>query len=298
MVNSTLGMNTSDSYLPVEFRWTATFAYSATTVVGIIGNLMVVAVVLSIKGMMTATNCYLVSLAVADSLCFVSSIPAELSWMHLPEDVYVFGDFGCRVLTFLSFLAINASSLSIAAFTLERYIGICHPMQARLVCSVQRSQVIIVFIWIFSILYNSSWIVLTGLSPLHYVDWPEAQRCTFRMKRDNYKAVFIADIVLFYFIPFITYIFVYSRIFYVLYKAESVCGENEVTTPQVSRSFSGNAASRSSRKSVKSVRMNRSRVQIAKMLIVIVTTFGLCWLPYRALVVFNSFIRTPWIDKW
>lgn len=38
---------------------------------------------------------------------------------------------GCAVMSFLPYLAINLSSMSITAFTIERYFGICHPYRAR-----------------------------------------------------------------------------------------------------------------------------------------------------------------------
>jgi thyrotropin-releasing hormone receptor len=79
----------------------------------------------------TPTNCYLVSLAASDCLFFVAAAPTEISFLHTPTNYYVFGQIGCAIFTYLPFLAINTSSLSITAFTIERYIGICHPMRAR-----------------------------------------------------------------------------------------------------------------------------------------------------------------------
>ncbi|KRZ52218.1 Thyrotropin-releasing hormone receptor [Trichinella nativa] len=296
--------NSSEAYLPAEFRWTATLAYSTTALVGVFGNLLVIGVVLSMKGMISPTNCYLVSLAAADCLCFLSSTPTEIVWMHVPEDVYIFGEIGCRLLTFLSYLAINASSLSIAAFTLERYIGICHPMKAQFICTVKRAKMIICFIWIFSVLYTSPWLFLTGLSPLDYEDWKDACRCTFKMNRSNYKAIFMTDMLLFYWIPFFLYIVVYGRIVFTLYgNYRDLCCKKTSTKlkrklgsfVEIDEMTSANFCIVSTRRSVRS---NRSRVQIVNMLIAIVFTFTICWLPYRGLVVYNSFASQPWIEKW
>ena len=38
---------------------------------------------------------------------------------------------GCSLMVFCQFLAMNASALSLTAFTIERYIAICHPMKAQ-----------------------------------------------------------------------------------------------------------------------------------------------------------------------
>ncbi len=79
----------------------------------------------------TPTNLYLLSLAVSDCLFFFATAPVELTYLHVSPDRYLFGALGCAIFSYLPYLAINTSSLSITAFTLERYIGICDPMRAR-----------------------------------------------------------------------------------------------------------------------------------------------------------------------
>ena len=46
--------------------------------VGVSGNLMVVVTVKGTKSLHTTTNCYLVSLALADLVTLVSSVPQEV----------------------------------------------------------------------------------------------------------------------------------------------------------------------------------------------------------------------------
>ena len=38
---------------------------------------------------------------------------------------------GCSLIIYCQFLAMNASALLVSAFTVERYIAICHPMKAQ-----------------------------------------------------------------------------------------------------------------------------------------------------------------------
>ena len=114
--------------------------------VGVSGNLMVVVTVRGTKSLHTTTNCYLVSLALADLITLVSSVPQEvrgrivilsrklshqvLSY-HILGDLWVWGSLGCSLMVFCQFLAMNSSALSLTAFTIERYIAICHPMKAQ-----------------------------------------------------------------------------------------------------------------------------------------------------------------------
>ena len=114
--------------------------------VGVSGNLMVVVTVRGTKSLHTTTNCYLVSLALADLITLVSSVPQEVGGSkviltqklshqvlsyHILGDLWVWGSLGCSLMVFCQFLAMNSSALSLTAFTIERYIAICHPMKAQ-----------------------------------------------------------------------------------------------------------------------------------------------------------------------
>ena len=50
---------------------------------------------------------------------------------HILGDLWVWGSVGCSLMVFCQFLAMNSSALSLTAFTIERYIAICHPMKAQ-----------------------------------------------------------------------------------------------------------------------------------------------------------------------
>ncbi|VDK17313.1 unnamed protein product [Anisakis simplex] len=229
-----------------------TLIFASLSSIGIIGNILVITVVYKVKGMITPTNCYLVSLAASDCLFFIATAPTELSYLHLEETEYIFGYFGCALFTFLPYLAINSSSLSIVAFTVERYIGICHPIRARYICTVTRAKTIISAIWLFCIIYNSPWLYLASLR----IDNGEYS-CSFKLERDHftYKVMFLGDLLGFYVIPMLLYIVIYSKIAY-------------------------------------------HRFYVVKMLALVVAIFAVCWLPYRAMVTYNSFVQDKWDPDW
>ena len=104
---------------------------SAILLAGVLGNTMVVVTVRGTKSLHTTTNCYLVSLAIADLITLVSSVPQEVLSYHILGDYWVWGAPGCSLMVYCQFLAMNASALSLSAFTVERYIAICHPMKAQ-----------------------------------------------------------------------------------------------------------------------------------------------------------------------
>ncbi len=133
--------------------------------VGIAGNVMVVLVVIRSKHMMTATNCYLVSLAMADlTVLLAAGLP------NISEVVasWIYGYAGCVCITYLQYLGINVSSCSITAFTVERYIAICHSIKAQLICTVSRAKKIIACVWIFTSLYCIMWFFLVDTNETVY----------------------------------------------------------------------------------------------------------------------------------
>ena len=60
----------------------------------------------------------------------IASIHPILQW--------VWGSVGCTLMIYLQYLGIDASALSLTAFTVERYIAICHPMKAKSICTISR----------------------------------------------------------------------------------------------------------------------------------------------------------------
>ncbi len=85
-----------------------------------VGNFMVVIVVLRTRSMHTPTNCYLVSLSVADVLVLLAATLPTIAEYFLIIDQCVIGVVGCKVMVFTQYLGVNVSSLSITAFTVER----------------------------------------------------------------------------------------------------------------------------------------------------------------------------------
>lgn len=165
-------------------------------VIGFFGNILVVIVISRSRKMRSPTNCYLISLAVADILVLLSATLPEIPRAFLKVEEWPWGRAMCSILIFLQYLGVDASSLSITAFTIERYIAICHPMRAQRMCTIRRAKKIICGIWLFSILYCSPWLGLTIIKKHGNLN-----SCTFRLKRQQYNVIYLADLIVFYVIP-------------------------------------------------------------------------------------------------
>lgn len=203
-------------YFATDYRIIGTLFGIIIFVVGVVGNVMVVVVVKRTKSMQSPTNCYLVSLAIADCLVLFAAVPNEVIGYYLLVGEWIWGKIGCSLLVFLQYLGINASSLSITAFTVERYIAICHPMKAQVVCTMERAKKIIIGLWAFAILYCAPWLPLTTTFPLSYKG-AKKETCDYKLSREMYTWIFLGDFVMFYVIPLLLSCILYGLIGKILF---------------------------------------------------------------------------------
>ncbi|KAI1306281.1 Neuropeptides capa receptor [Halotydeus destructor] len=123
-----------------------TLVYALIFTTGLLGNVCTCIVIARNKYMHTTVNYYLFSLSVSDLLLLVLGLPQEL-WMLWKKYPYVFGDTFCILRAFTSETCTNASVLTITAFTIERYIAICHPLKAHTMANLPRAVKTILCIW-------------------------------------------------------------------------------------------------------------------------------------------------------
>lgn len=123
-----------------------TVIYATIFLTGVIGNVSTCIVIAKNKSMHTATNYYLFSLAVSDLLLLVSGLPPEvyLIWSRFP---YVFGEAFCVLQGFAAETSANATVLTITAFTIERYVAICHPFLSHTMSKLSRAIKFVIAIW-------------------------------------------------------------------------------------------------------------------------------------------------------
>ncbi|KAK6178109.1 hypothetical protein SNE40_012938 [Patella caerulea] len=274
-------MTHPNHYSPL-FRLIAASISAIIFVVGFIGNILVVVVIARTRSMHTPTNCYLLSLAVADVIVLLSATLPSIPEPFFQIDEWRFGRVLCSLLIFLQYVGVDASSASITAFTVERYFAICKPIRAQTMCTVNRAKKIIVGIWILTILYCSPWLGLTDLKQIKQIDGNVIEKCQFRLARPSYLTYFMTDLVIFYIIPFFISAVLYCLIGRILF----------------SNNLTKNISRNENRCDIHAKRHSQSRVQVVRMLFVVVLVFATLWMPYRVMVVYNSFAKHKFMDLW
>ncbi|XP_063592303.1 neuropeptides capa receptor-like [Penaeus indicus] len=241
-----------------------TVIYIAITIVGVVGNVITCIVIVRNRIMHTATNYYLFSMAISDLLLLAFGMPDEIQilWMGKP---YIFGEEFCFIRGFTAEISTNASILTIAAFTVERYIGICHPLRSHTMSQLGRVIRFIAIIWVvatacavpiaiqYGIVYKEDEMGKKDLSTASCVI------------KNRLRMVFEISSVLFFVAPMLLIIVLYVFIAIQLKRSARLARN----VPSLSsHSCSTNDGSR-----------NKS---VIKMLVAVVIAFFLCFAPHQA----------------
>ncbi|GAU91328.1 hypothetical protein RvY_03600-1 [Ramazzottius varieornatus] len=172
-------------------------------------------------------------------------------------------------------------------------------------CTISRARKIIMAIWLFGVIYSSPWLFLTQTSP--YPDHMHMEYCHYRLTRKEYVYFYLADIVLFYVLPLLASITLYVRIAVALrISILHMPGKVTITRSYSPASSNSNLARPLTVRSPQAWRKHNYRntdekravVQVVQMLFVIVLLFATLWFPYRALLVYNSFVSKPYLNLW
>lgn len=172
-----------------------TILYSVIFFTGILGNVVTCIVIARNKHMHTATNYYLFSLAVSDLLLLVSGLPQEMYciWSRYP---YVFGEIFCVIRGLAAETSANATVLTITAFTVERYVAICHPFLSHTMSKLSRAVKLILVIWIVALAFAIPQAIQFGIV---MGSTPEFVMCT--VKRVIFAHSFEISTFLFFVMP-------------------------------------------------------------------------------------------------
>ncbi|XP_072050970.1 galanin receptor 2a-like [Amphiura filiformis] len=140
--------------VPVPWDWRL-IVQLILAIVGIIGNSAVIHVYLHTRTLTTsATNRFIAALAVADIITSICIIPIP-TLSYVPDNFG--GHFYCKVVhsSFLLWISIEASVLSLTVLAVERFVAIAQPIRYRRLFSVRMTRFIIIIIWLFAFACNT-----------------------------------------------------------------------------------------------------------------------------------------------
>ncbi|XP_069700376.1 tachykinin-like peptides receptor 99D isoform X2 [Periplaneta americana] len=248
-----------------QVLWSLLFAGMVVVATG--GNLIVIWIVLANKRMRTVTNYFLVNLSVADAM--VSTLNVTFNYTYMLNSDWPFGRLYCKISQFVAVLSICASVFTLMAISIDRYMAIMNPLRPRMgrrttlcialgiwVVGTALSMPMLVFFTTFAHEFSDG-----GIRVVCYAEWPDGPS-TESYQEYIYNVLFM---ILTYFLPISSMTFTYARVGRELWGSQSI---GECTQRQLDNI--------------------RSKRRVVKMMIVVVSIFAVCWLPFHIYFIVTS----------
>lgn len=154
-------------------KWIGTYVPPILLIIGTFGNILSF-LILRKSMMRVSTYFYLAVLALADLLVLYIGLLRLWTGEITGVDIRNSNNWICKITIFLSYTASDFSVWLIVAVTVERYIAVCHPLKASILCSVQRARVVTVSMLVLLIMINSHFLLTVHISDTYL---NESARC-------------------------------------------------------------------------------------------------------------------------
>lgn len=260
----------------------------AFIVFAIAGNILVILSVVCNRHLRTPTNYFIINLAIADLLLSTTVLPVSATMEIL--NYWVFGRIFCDIWAAVDVLCCTASIMSLCVISIDRYIGVSHPLQYPGIVTERRALLAMLGVWALS--------VVISIGPLF--GWkqppsPDDTECP--ITEEPFYALF-SSLGSFY-IPLVVILAMYCRVYIVAKRTtknleagvmRERMNSSELTLrihkgsqvheePGHSGAGKGRAHQARSSLTVKLLKFSREK-KAAKTLGVVVGMFTLCWLPF------------------
>ncbi|XP_077991370.1 orexin receptor type 2-like [Glandiceps talaboti] len=267
---------------PTAHEWVVIVAFQIVFLLALLGNVLVCFAVLRNPQMRTVTHYYIVNLSSADIL--VSLICLPITVVFDVTETWYFGNIACKLIPYLQVVSMSVSVLTLSAIAVERYFAICRPLMFK--STAKRTLTIILAIWIVSFLIPIPQAVVYETTPagdpcLYQSQYIYLTRCYERkwFGTIQQKIYHVALVLVIYVLPLCLIGVAYFLVCFQLWA--SIPGSMESKGSY--SSANGSAANRTTESQLK------SRRNVAKMLIVVVILFAICYFPLHILNILRQF---------
>ncbi|XP_026852464.2 adrenoceptor alpha 1Bb isoform X2 [Electrophorus electricus] len=173
-------------------------------VFAVVGNILVILSVVCNKRLRSPTNYFIVNLALADLLLSTTVLPVSATLEVL--DYWLFGRIFCDVWAALDVLCCTASIMSLCVISIDRYIGVSHPLVYPCIVTERKALLALLAVWVIS--------VTISIGPLFGWKQPQSPDSTVCViTQEPFYALF-SSLGSFY-IPLVVILIMYCRVYIV-----------------------------------------------------------------------------------
>nr|QWV42708.1 ultraviolet sensitive opsin 2 [Lygistopterus sanguineus] len=245
--------------------------YIAFFLMSMLGNGLVIWIFTTSKSLKTASNMFVVNLAICD---FFMMVKTPIFIYNSFFRGFAAGQVGCQIFAFIGSLTGIGASMSNACIAYDRYATISNPLEGKM--TRIKALVMIIIIWI----YTLPW----GILPLLEI-WgrfvPEGflTSCTFDYLTDTFdNRMFVGVIFTFsYVIPMSLIIYFYSQI------VKHVIAHEKALREQAKK------MNVESLRSNQNMQAQSAEIRIAKVAVTICFLFVASWTPYAVVALIGAF---------
>ncbi|RUS85343.1 hypothetical protein EGW08_006886, partial [Elysia chlorotica] len=279
-------------------------------VVGVIGNVMVLLVIVRMRALRTRVNYFLASLRVSDLLVLIVCQPSAMLSFYA-QDKWLLGHFMCKLVPFLEHWTVHASVLTLLVIGIDRYVTICRPGSALFPA---RPVLYLCVVWLTAGVLSLPFVFLTSVEEELYHDGTLVEVCRTKLVSLRSRMFVAFTFAFMFFFPLVLLCFLY---FSVISRLRRLAVSHDTMT-SVGGKVKGYRADdvRSShstwvgwlvgwlaalltpgRPRLVNPATARSRHQVARMLLVIVTLFAVCFTPFKVLTLWLAFEETSRVQR-
>ncbi|XP_046729854.1 trace amine-associated receptor 1-like [Silurus meridionalis] len=232
----------------LEVRILLYILFSTSSLITVIGNLLVIITVIHFRQLQTSTNYLVLSLAVADLL--VGGIVMPPSMIRSVETCWYLGSTFCKIHSSLDVTVCTASIFNLCIISLDRYYAVCHPLLYHSKMTPETVRFMIVVCWSISVSVGFGMIFLElnilGNEDFYYNNFVCEGTCMVFQAR---VGAVVFSMLCFY-IPAVVLLCLYVKI---LHTAQRQARAIQSTNTQMMKAEEKNRMSKSERKATKTL---------------------------------------------
>ncbi|ELU05381.1 hypothetical protein CAPTEDRAFT_54029, partial [Capitella teleta] len=238
--------------------------FGLTSLLGIIGNSLVIYVILSRKKMRTVTNILLLNLAFAD-LAFVLVIPNFTAFQYATEN-WIFGGAFCKIMHYLVNVTAYVTVYTLVLISVVRYATIVKGMATVRLRTKKNIVIAILSIWVVVLILNTPVILSYGINKPK----PGVYACV-HISLKHAQKIFSTFFVFAYLLPLIVIAIL------------SICILHHLRSQRPT--------------ALKGKKTDQKKRKAGRLLILVVVVFAILWLPvhiHLLLAYFGKLPEAPW----